>query len=273
VQTFGVSYTASLLGSALPVAEVPLDPLGEVTVLPRRGFLGTVHVGYGVGRVEGALDTPGPARGFSLAVGVDVSDEATGSSESLYEATYNASAYLPIPWAKNQVLALRSAGGLSAGSFSRRGLYYVGGYNLANTGVLDTVTSGIFNGAFVLRGYPASAYSGSAYTLQTAELRFPIAVPDRGLSTLPLYLRRIDGNLYLDYGGAFDTFDTRSVRWFSRGALIDSPQLQTGVGGELWLGSTVGYLFDVNMRLGYAYGLSAGRIPGGQLYFLASSAF
>ncbi|MBM4360864.1 MAG: PD40 domain-containing protein, partial [Deltaproteobacteria bacterium] len=271
VQSFGISYTASLLDAALPVANVPFDPLGEVTVLPRRGFLGIVHVGYGVGRVEGALDTPGPVRGFSLAVGVDVSDESTGSSESLYEASYTASAYLPLPWAKNQVLALRSAGGLAAGSYSRRGLYYVGGYNLANTGVLDTVTSGIYNGAFVLRGYPAGAYSGSAYTLQTAELRFPIAVPDRGLSTLPLFLRRIDGNLYLDYGGAFDDFDARSVRFLSNGALINSPQLHTGIGGELWFGSTVGYLFDVNMRLGYAYGMGAGRIPGGQLYFLAAS--
>lgn len=273
VQTFGVSYTASLIDASLPVADVALDPLAEVTVLPRRGFLGTVHVGYGVGRVEGALDTPGPARGFSLAVGVDVSDEATGASESLYEATYSASAYLPVPWARNQVLALRSAGGLATGSYARRGVYYVGGYGLDDTGVLDTVTSGVFNGAFVLRGYPAGAFSGTAYTLQTAELRFPIAVPDRGLSTLPLYLRRIDGNVYADFGGAFDEFDASAVRFFSDGALVHSPQLQTGIGGELWFGATLGYLLDVNMRLGYAYGLSAGRIPGGQLYFLAASAF
>jgi len=272
-QSFGVSYTASLVDSDLPVAGLALDPLAEVTVLPRRGLLGTVHVGYGVGRVEGALDTPGPARGFSLSVGVDVSDRATGSTDSLYEANYSAAAYVPMPFGKNNVLALRSAGGVSTGSFARRGLYYVGGYNLTDNSVLDTITSGTYSGAFVLRGYPASAYSGSTYTLQTAELRFPLAVPDRGLSTLPLYLRRIDGNLYLDFGGAFDTLDTRAVELFAKGALLHSPQLHTGVGGELWLGSTVGYLLDVNMRLGYAYGFSAERIPGGQLYFLAASAF
>lgn len=273
VQTFGLSYTAQVIDAALPVADVPLDPLAEVTVLPQRGFLGTIHVGYGLGRVEGGLDTPGPARGFALSIGLDVSDVATGSTESLYEASYNAVGYVPLPWAKNSVLALRSAGGLAAGSYSRRGLFYVGGYNLANQTVLDTLTSGSLDGAFALRGYPASSYSGSAYTLQTAELRFPIGVPDRGLGTLPIYLRRIDGNLYVDYGGAFDDFDFRAVRFFSKGALIDSPQLHTGTGGELWFGTTLGYLMNVNMRLGYAFGWSGARIPGGQLYFLASSAF
>jgi len=273
VQTFGISYTAQLLDQDLPVAGVPVDPLGQVTVLPRRGFLGTLHLGYGIGRVEGGLDTPGPARGFALSVGIDVSDRATGSTESLYEASYSASGYLPLPWAKNQVLALRSAGGLATGSYSRRGLFYVGGYNLANPSLLDTLTSGSMSGAFALRGYPASSYSGSAYTLQTAELRFPIAVPDVGLSTLPAYLRRIDGNLYVDYGGAFDTFDFRAVRFFADGALIHSPQLHTGAGGELWFGTTLGYQMDVNMRLGYAFGFGGARIPGGQLYFLAASAF
>ena len=272
-QSFGVSYTASVVDSDLPVAGLPLDPLADVTVRPRRGFLGTVHVGYGVGRVEGGLDTPGPARGFALSVGVDASDQATGSSESLYEANYSAAAYVPLPWGKNHVLALRSAGGMSTGSFSRRGTYYVGGYNLTDNTVLDTITAGTYSGAFVLRGYPSSAYSGSTYTLQTAEFRFPLAVPDRGLSSLPLYLRRIDGNVYVDFGGAFDTFDFRSVNFFSKGALIGSPQLHTGIGGELWFGSTIAYLLNVNMRLGYAFGFSQERIPGGQLYFLAASAF
>jgi outer membrane protein assembly factor BamA len=263
----------SLVDAALPVAGVALDPLASPTQLPRRGLLGTLHLGYGFGRVEGALDTPGPARGFALSAGLDVSDQATGSTESLYEANYSATGYIPMPWAKNHVLALRSAGGVSGGSFARRGVFYVGGYTMGANTVVDTVTAGTYNGAFVLRGYPARAYSGSTYSLQTAELRFPIAVPDRGLSTLPLYLRRIDGNLYADFGGAFDSFDTRAVRLFHRGSAIWSPQLHTGVGGELWFGTTLGYLLDVTMRLGYALGFSAERIPGGQAYFLAASAF
>ncbi len=272
-QSFGLSYTASLVSAATPFEALPSDPLSDATKPPKPSFLGTVHLGYGVGRVEGSIDTPGPARGFAVSVGLNVSDAATGSSESLYEGNYSAVGYLPLPWGKNHVLALRSAGGMSTGSFSRRGVYFVGGYNLTDNTVLDTVTAGTYNGAFVLRGYPASSYHGSTYTLQTAELRFPLAVPDRGLSSLPLYLRRIDGNLYIDYGGAFDAFDSQAVRFFSKGTLIDSPQLHTGIGGELWFGSTIGYVLDVNMRLGYAFGFSQERFPGGQLYCLAASAF
>jgi outer membrane protein assembly factor BamA len=171
------------------------------------------------------------------------------------------------------VLALRSGGGMATGTFARRGIYFVGGYNLANTGLLDTITSGAFNGAFVLRGYPPGAYRGSTYLLQTAEYRFPIAITDIGPSTLPLYLRRIDGNLFFDYGGAFDKFDFRKVKFFSRGSIIDTEQLHTSVGAELWLGASLAYVFDVNFRLGYAFGFSHEAIPGGQLYFLASSAF
>ncbi len=272
-QSFGLSYTASVLDSTLPVAGLVLDPNAEPTQQPRRGFLGTVHLGYGIGRIEGGLDTPGPSRGYALNVGLDVSDKATGSDESLYQVNYTAVGYIPMPWYGHHVLALRSGGGMTMGSFARRGVFYVGGYNLDNTSLLDTITAGTFNGAFVLRGYPASSYRGSSYLLQTMEYRFPLAVPDAGLSTLPLYLRRIDGNLFLDYGGAFDDFDFRAVKFFSKGAIIDSPDLHTSVGGELWLGTTLGYILDLNLRLGYAFGFSAERIPGGQLYFLAASAF
>ncbi len=272
-QSFGLSYTASLVDASLPVASVDLDPNSTITQRPKRGFLGSVHVGYGIGRIEGGLDTPGPARGWALSVGLDVADKATGSEDSFYQVNYTATGYLPMPWRGNHVLALRSGGGMSTGTFTRRGTFFVGGYNLDNVSLLDNITSGAFNGAFVLRGYPPSVYRGSAFLLESVEYRLPIAVPDRGVSTLPIYLRRVDGNLFLDYGGAFDDFDFRAVEFFSKGAIINSPQLHTAIGAELWLGATIGYILDLNMRIGYAFGFSSERIPGGQGYFVAASAF
>jgi hypothetical protein len=123
----------------------------------------------------------------------------------------------------------------------------------------------------VLRGYPPGAYAGSEYVLANFEYRAPIAYVDHGISTLPLYLRRLDGNLFVDYGGAFDTFDIRGLRFFHHGALIDDAQLHASMGAELWLGMTLGYILDTQLRLGYAYGFSAAAVPGGQPYFIARS--
>jgi hypothetical protein len=273
-QTFSLSYSAALLDSTLPVGSVrPLDPYADVTVQPPRGLLGAVHLGYALSNVEWGYTAGGGVRGGTLRLGLDVADPMTGSQETYYAAAYTAQAYLTMPWPGQHVLALRSGGAMSQGTYSRRGSYFVGGYNLANLSLLDTLTSGAFAGAFVLRGYPPAAYRGATFLLQNAEYRIPIFEPDRGISTLPIYLRRIDGNLFLDYGGAFDALDYRNISFFSHGAIIDAPQLHTGGGGELWLGATLGYGFDVNMRLGYAFGFSPERIPGGQLYFLASSGF
>ena len=270
----GLSHTLTFLDSSLPVAELgPLDPLSQPTVEPFRGMLSTLHAGYNVSNVEGSRDTAGPARGLSLSLGVDLADEYTGSDDSFYAATYEAVGYLPMPWPGAHTLAVRSAGGLSAGQFARRSIFAVGGYNLENVAFPDTLTTTLFDGTFVLRGYEPSAYRGTAYMLNQLEYRLPLAEVDHGISTVPLYLRRIDANAFVDWGGAFNRFDFEHVRLFKKGALVYSPDLHTGIGGELWFHITLGYVVPLQLRLGYALGLSAAAIPGGQAYFIAAAAF
>jgi hypothetical protein len=270
----GVSHTASLLRSDLPIAEVgPPDPYAQPGTDPFEGLFSVVHLGYSFSNAEGSFDTPGPARGWSLELGADFADEVIGSQESLYSFEGRVSAYVPMPWRGKHVLALRSAGGMSKGTFSRRGTFFIGGFNLENTTVVDILTSSAFHGAFAVRGYEPGAFRGSSFMLHQAEYRVPIAEPDHGISTLPFYLRRIDGNLFVDYGGAFDDLDYEEVGFFENGAILEVPELHTAVGGELWLGVTLFYQLDLQLRLGYAYGFSEEAIPGGQLYFLSSAAF
>jgi outer membrane protein assembly factor BamA len=232
-----------------------------------------VHLGYSVSNVEGSRDTAGPARGISLGLGLDLADEFTGSDDSFYAATYEVTGYLPMPWPGAHTLAMRSAGGLSAGEFARRSIFAVGGYDLENVTFPDTLTTVLYNGTFVLRGYAPGAYRGTTYMLNQLEYRFPLAEVDRGISTVPIYLRRIDANAFVDWGGAFNRFDFDEVRLFHDGALVDSPNLATGIGGELWFHVTAGYAVPLQLRLGYALGLSAAAIPGGQGYFIAAAAF
>jgi outer membrane protein assembly factor BamA len=116
-------------------------------------------------------------------------------------------------------------------------------------------------------------YGGSEYVLSNIEYRFPLAFPDRGISTLPIYLRRLDGNVFVDYGGAFNYLDLHKIRFFHHGALIDTDQLHASIGAELWFGLTLAYLLNTQLRLGYAYGFSPEAAKYGQPYFVASSAF
>ena len=270
--SMGISYSLSRFNGDLPVSKKP-DPYATATIRPIEGTLGVVHFGYGFSTVEGSIDAAGPARGVSLNVGVDVADKATLSDFSVRSLEYTLSTYLSMPWPGHHTLALRSSAGISAGTYPRGALYFVGGYDLENNSLLDTITSGVYNGAFVLRGYEPSTYAGREYILETAEYRFPIAKPERGPSTLPVYLRRLDGNLFVDFGGAFNRLDLDAIELFDDGYLLSSPQLHTSVGGELWFGLTLAYAVPTQLRLGYAYGFSAEAIPDGQLYFVAAGAF
>ncbi len=270
-QYLSLSYNFSGFRAELP--SVKLDPNGTIPRTPRGGVMSTIRANYGFSNVEGSLDAAGNIRGFSMRGSIEYAGPSTASDYSLYSFEGSAAGYIPMPWPGLHTLALRVAGGVAGGTYADGGYYSVGGYDLERNTIVDTVTTGIYNGAFVLRGYAPNSVFGSSYVLQNVEYRFPIMKPDRGPSTLPIYIRRIDGNAFLDYGGAFDTLDLSAISFFANRSIINSPDLHTSAGAELWLGLTLGYYVDAQFRLGYARGFSAKALPGGQVYFVASSAF
>jgi len=270
--TLAFSYSVANFSGG-PSFSAVADPYSPVPTVPAAGNIDVAHVGYSYSNIEGSLDASGSVRGFAVSVGFDYASPYTGSTFTVRNFNAGMQGYLSMPWPGHQTLALRAAGAVSGGGYPRNGAYYVGGYDIADNSLPSAVLSGVFNGSFVLRGYPPGVYSGSEYLLGNAEYRFPLVFPDHGISTLPLYLRRIDGNFFVDYGGAFNTLDLQQIRFFHHGALIDTDQLHASLGGELWFGITLGYLLDVQLRLGYAYGFSAEAIKGGQPYFVASTAF
>jgi hypothetical protein len=269
--SLGLSYSVAAFRGDLPVGR-NLDPYATTTIDPLSGVLGIVHLGYYFSNAEGSYDGAGPARGLTFQLGLDLAERGTGSDFTLRAFQASATGYVPMPWPGHHSLAIRTSGAISSGSYPS-GSYYVGGYDLENISIVDTITTGVFNSNFVLRGYDPGAYAGRAYFLQTFEYRLPLLKPDLGYSTLPLYLQRIDGAVFLDYGGAFDNFRAHEVKLFNNGHLIDSPDLHAGVGAELWFGVSFGYVLYAQLRLGYAYGFSKEAIEGGQVYFVASSTF
>lgn len=274
--SLGLSYSVASYTADLPKV-TNIDPFSKVTIRPREGNVNIVHLGYAFSNVEGGLRAPGAARGLALTVDMDYGGQPTGSNFTTYSFEATVTGYVPMPWpwgfAKNHVLALRAAGGVSGGTYPAGNTYYVGGYNLAKHDLPDTIATGVFNGAFVIRGYPPSSFGGKEYVLGNAEYRFPIFVPDVGVSTLPVFLRRIDGNLFMDVGGAFNEFSTKNATFFHNGWLLESTQLHTGLGAELWFGVTLGYGLNAQLRLGWAKGIGGLAIKDGQWYFVASSAY
>jgi len=158
------------------------------------------------------------------------------------------------------VFAIGLSGGTSLGSYARRGLYATGGF--VDESLYDSYKSVIRQSSFVLRGYAPGQFVGTAYNLLNAEYRFPLIYADRGLSTLPIFLRTLSGVLFFDYGGAY--FKLEPGKPFQ--------QLHASVGGELWLDAVTSYFLQSNLRLGVARGLDHDA-PGYQTYAVIVSGF
>jgi hypothetical protein len=258
---FLFGYTAARYKGKLPVGP-NLDPQESVTLLPvGQGMLGVVRGAFSFSNVERTLYSIGASRGFTAQLTADVGGPAVASDWTYHSFGYSATGYVTMPWHRDHVIMSHAEAAIAGGNYPRRGVYYVGG--MVDVPVSDTIQKSVFQGGFVLRGYPAGAYAGRQYHQGTLEYRFPILYPERGVSTLPIFLGRVSGAAFVDYGGAFDDLDVEKWR----------QQFHTGLGGELLIDATVGYFLPLTARLGFAKGLSQEAIPGGKLYLVLSSPY
>lgn len=260
-QYVSLYYTLGEFDSKLPVGTAA-DPYATVTRDPHRGFLGMLSLGWGYSNVDSSLYAVSTERGFSIGANLDLASKETGSDETVTSVFGRITGYVPMPWANHHTLALAASGAAAVGTYPRRGLFYTGGF-VTDRPLLDSYTDGVRQGGFVLRGYEPVAFIGSQYNLANAEYRFPIVYADRGLATLPIFLRTISGAVFADYGGAYDEMD------------LEDPlgMYHLGVGAEVWLDLVLGYHARGTVRLGYAKGFGEKSISGGQTYAVVASAF
>ncbi len=244
-QTLSIAYT---FGSFKPQSGFPkdvYDPYTRLPVFPQTGYIGAIHLGYAWSNVQRYLWSVGPEKGFALSVTLDYARKELGSDFDLLVAGYTGAGYIPLPWAKHHTLGLHAQGAASAGDFGRRSIFALGGYS--DVPIVDAVRNLIFQPSVALRGYAPAAVFGDSYQLFNAEYRFPIVQVDRGVQTLPAFLERVYGDVFLDYGMA--TFEH-----------IDLLKMKTGVGFEVLTDFIIGYFTPLTMKVGFAYGLSDGGI-------------
>jgi hypothetical protein len=253
-QSFSLTYTFERIASNLPFPVNGADP-SSVPSIPVRGLNAVFHLGWSYSNAESFLWSVGGEKGFSLGIGLDVADKSIGSEFTGFDATMNFATYLQMPWLLHHVVALHASLGTSGGGYLGEPLFYVGGF--VDEPVVNTVLDSLVQGGFALRGYPVFAESGSNYALFNAEYRFPIVNVDRGLSTLPVFLNRVTGAAFVDYGSAFNDATTAAFK--------------TGTGAELWFEFSLAYTLDFLFRAGYARGWASEGVD--KLYFVAAVPF
>jgi Tol biopolymer transport system component len=125
----------------------------------------------------------------------------------------------------------------------------VGGFPAQIAPIIDTLlgSQGVPGDYARLRGFPVRA--GDQLHVLQAEYRFLISRINRGLSTLPIFARRVHAAVFSDVGDAF----------FGR---FDPKNVSAGVGAELRLDWAGGLSYGANytLRLGVAYGLTGGGV-------------
>lgn len=253
------SYSVNVFDQRVPVEDF-VDPYAPVPSEPHSGQLGLVHLGYQYARIEGSNYGISFEHGLIVDLGVDYASEVTISDDTLLAITGRFRTYAELPWLRHHVFALALGGGSAGGSYPRQGFYSVGGYQ--DLPILDAYTSDLRQSGFRLRGFEPAQFRGRQFVLGNAEYRFPISYFERGLSTLPVFLQTITGNVFADYGGAFDRFNADDR----------SSNLHLGVGAEIWLDVILGYSTQNTIRYGVARGFGH-EAQGVVTYFVASSAF
>jgi WD40-like Beta Propeller Repeat len=142
------------------------------------------------------------------------------------------------------VLAAR----LAAGTGSRQARPFELGGAFAEGAAVVIAPSPLNKRSFALRGYPEglAALRGRNMALGELELRFPIALIERGFMAPPIGVHELSGSVFVNSGDAWDD-----------GTSPD--RLSTGAGAELTAELIAGYRFGLDLRLGYARGFNQGR--------------
>ena len=176
-----------------------------------------------------------PERGVAVGITAEAVRRALGASADATAFTADARAYLP-GLAPQHVLAIRAAGGASRGDRDVRRAFDLGGA-VPNRQTVDFSREALS----LMRGFPADTFAGTHVALVNADYRWPIARPQRGAGTWPLFLQTIHAAVFADAGHAWTrAFNVRDVK--------------TSAGGELSIDVAAAYGLPLTATIGAAWG-------------------
>ncbi len=222
------------------------DPNEAVPLYPRatNAKFGAATLRFSYSDVRHTIWTLGPREGIGFGGSLRFNDPALGSDFRTLNLSASFETFHPLPWGVTPELSLRVSGGIQTADSSRSGAYVLGGVPQQDIvqSIIDSVRA---NRSGYLRGYPARSVSGSHYLLANVEYRQSFFQIEKGLDSLPIYLRELHGALLFDAGGAWNE-------------ATDPETLKLSVGASLRLEMLFGYFVPGALDIGYARGLSSG---------------
>jgi dipeptidyl aminopeptidase/acylaminoacyl peptidase len=179
-----------------------------------------------------------------------------GSFADATTLTGDVRAYLPA-LAPHHVVAVRVSVGASTGDPTVGRTFLLGGDTPA-----ENVADFASNAFSLLRGFSQNTFAGTRVALVNLEYRWPIARPQRGAGTWPLFLHSIHGALVADAGHAW----TRTFR---------SSAIKTSAGGQLSADIIAGYFAPFTATVGAAWGHDGSGLLSDRVtaYFRVGKAF
>ncbi|MEO8699299.1 MAG: hypothetical protein ABI867_04620, partial [Kofleriaceae bacterium] len=240
------------VGDPVVLPEEP-DPNMRVPVRPITDYMQAgVGVRAGYSSIHGVTYGIGPQYGWDVSLGLRLDHPALGATYSNVTVNYATNTFRKL-WGKTPILSARLAGSWRAGDLVRPGSFGLGGVPPQDVvrSIIESTRAGVLG---YLRGYPNRTVFGNQFHLLNVEYRQELLQIERGLGTLPVYVRRVHLALLSDTATAFDE-SFRSDR-----------DLRTSLGAALRMDTVFGYVVPGTFEIGYAHGLTKQGIS--EMWFL-----
>jgi hypothetical protein len=254
-------------GLQFPIVHIRRRAVGQFSIVraTNEGTLGSREVSGNrtAARLAGAFTSAhqytasiSQEDGVAAGATAEVTRRALGADADVTRVTGEVRAYLPA-LGPHHVLALRAVGGTTAGEVSVDRMFRMGG-SARDAGLIDFGTAP----TTLMRGFPRDTFGGRHAALVNFEYRVPLARPQRGFGTWPLFVRAVHAAAFADAGHVWTT----SFR---------ARDLKSSVGVELSVDAIAGYFLPVTATVGAARGHDgSGRVPGRtMLYFQLGRSF
>ncbi len=220
--------------------ELPEDPNMSVPRAPETGVIAGLALRWTLSNARRFVYTLGPSEGRALSAGIRYNHPVLGSDFEGLQLEYRWQEYWTLWW--KHIVSFRLSGGIEQTDRRRDGAYFLGG--LGQQDIPSAILNSTRVGTSVLHGYQGVQLRGRQFHLLGMEYRIPVWEIERGVATIPIYVRRLHLAALFDAGMAADDFSTDAIKY--------------AVGGSIRLDVIFGYYASGAFDLGFARGLSQG---------------
>ena len=196
-----------------------------------------------------------PEDGISVGATEEIVRRSLGSFADATTTTVDGRAYIR-GIAAHHVVAVRLAGGASAGDATVGRTFLLGGDSPGSATDFGSAAVSL------LRGFAPNTFAGSHVALANAEYRWPIARPQRGYGTWPVFLHTVHAAVFVDAGHTWTgAFDRRAIK--------------SSAGAQLSADVVAGFFAPFTVTIGGARGHDGSGLVGDRItaYFRVGKGF